>query len=175
MADEGMNNVQRHTARALTWIVGALREHNILYQVVGGLAARAYGANRPLADIDLYVPFDLAADLLGKIRPFVTWKPERYVDEAWDMTFLKLDLYGQWIELGDSSTDPRFFSAKNGCWERQHIYYANSTSARMFDIEIEVMPKDELIRYKSSLGREVDLTDIGQMMGASQPAARSRR
>ncbi len=173
MADAGMNrNVQRHTARALAWIVEALCEYDVPHQVVGGLAAWAYGANRPLVDIDLYVPFDLATGLLREIRPFVTWGPERYVDEIWDLTFLKLDYDGQRIELGDSSTDPRFFSTRNGRWERQYVDYANSTSARMLGVEIEIMPRDELIRYKSSLGREVDLMDISQMVGASQPAAR---
>ena len=170
MVDEAVNEEgRRHAARALTWIVGALRRHGVPYQVVGGLAARAYGARRSLADIDIYAPFDLATGLFREIRPFVIWGPERYVDEAWDITFLKMDYHGQRIELGDSSTAPCFFDTKNRRWESQHVDYADPTSARVFGVDIDVMPKDELFRYKSSLGREVDLVDIDQMAEARIP------
>lgn len=107
--------VRRHTARALAWILEALREHDVPYQAVGGMATGAYGA------------------------------------------------------------DLRFFSARDGRWERQHIDYASSASVRMFKVNIKVMLKDELIRYKSSLGREVDLTDIGQMISVSWPSAQLRK
>lgn len=167
MVNEGVNGEEQRVARALAWIVRILRKHDVPYQVVGGLAARVYGAQRPLADINVYVPFDRAAGLLREIRPFVTWGPEHYVDETWDVTFLKADYQGQRIELGDSSTTPRFFSARDSFWEKQRIDYASPTSARIFGVEVEVIPKDELIRYKASLGREVDLVDIDQMMGAS--------
>jgi len=143
-----------------------VREHGVPYQVVGGLAARAYGAHRPLADIDLYVPLDRAAGLLQEIRPFVSWGPKHYVDEAWDISFLKADYYGQWVELGDSSSVPRFYNKKGGRWETQWIDYANSASVSVFGVEIEAMPKCDLIRYKSSLGREVDMIDIKQMTDA---------
>lgn len=43
-------------ASALAWIAGRLRELEVPFQVVGGLAALAHGASRDLADIDVYVP-----------------------------------------------------------------------------------------------------------------------
>ena len=56
---------------ALAWIVEILERHGVPYQVVGGLAARAHGAERPIVDIDLYVPFDLADAALEEIRSHV--------------------------------------------------------------------------------------------------------
>lgn len=126
-------------SRALAWIIERLRQHDVAYQVVGGLAARAYGAHRPLVDIDFYVPFDRATALLEEVRPFITWGPEHHTGDRWDLTYLKIDYRGQWIE------------------------YEDSTSVCVFGVEVEVMPKDELIRYKRHLGREVDLTDIEQL------------
>ena len=75
---------RQRAAYALTWIVESLGRHNVLYQMAGGLAAEAYGAYRPVADIDIYVP--LATSQLQEIRPFPTWGPERYADETWDIS-----------------------------------------------------------------------------------------
>ena len=98
----------RRSAYALAWIVESLRRHNVSYQMVGGLTAEAYGAYRPLADIDVYVL--LAPGLFQEIRPFTTWWPERYADGTWDISFLRADYHWQRIELIDYSTDPRFLA-----------------------------------------------------------------
>jgi hypothetical protein len=127
------------------------------------LAARAYGAHRGLADIDIYVPFNEADGLLEEVRPHVAWGPEHFVDDSWDITFVKIDYRGQRIELGDSSTEPKFFNRKKRRWEVQRIDYEHSSIVEVFGVEVPVMPKDELIRYKSALGREVDAANIEQI------------
>ena len=172
MKNRGTNREARQrSAFALACLVESLRRHNVPYQMVGGLTAEAYGAYRPLANIDVYVP--LATGLFQEIRPFTTWRPERYADGTWDISFLRADYHWQRIELINHSIDPRFFSARDGgCWERQQFDYANSTSVRRFGIE--VMPKGEPLRYRSSLGREVDLMDIDWVTGPSWLQARSR-
>ena len=86
---------------------------------------------------------------------------------------MRADHHWQRIELMYSSTVPHFFSARDGCWERQQIDYAYSTSVMMFSIE--VMPKGEPLRYKSSLGREVGLMDIARITGPSWLKVRSRK
>jgi hypothetical protein len=40
-----------NTARALAWIVQTLHQHQTPFQAVGGLAARAYGATRPITGV----------------------------------------------------------------------------------------------------------------------------
>jgi len=113
MKNGGINREARQrSAYALAWIDEPLRRHNVPYQMVGGLTAEAYGAYRPLADIDVYVP--LATGLFQEIRPFTTWWPERYAYETWDISFLRADYHWQRIELIDYSTDPRLFSARDG-------------------------------------------------------------
>ena len=115
MKNGGTNREARQrSAYALAWIVESLRRHNVRYQMVGGLTTEAYGAYRPLADIDVYVP--LAPGLFQEILPFTTWWPERYADETWDISFLRADYHWQRIVLIDYSTAPRFISARDGCW-----------------------------------------------------------
>ena len=148
---------------ALAWIVGLLERHVIPYQVVGGLAARAYGATRPVNDVDLYVPFDLAGFAIEEIQSSIVWGPQRHVDDHWDLTFLKANFGEQRVEIGDSSSIPRFFDAGEGRWVSQRIDYYASVRVELFGVRVAVMPKKELVRYKLALGREVDLVDVGQI------------
>jgi len=113
----------KKVGEALAWIVGVLERHGVPYQVVGGLAARAHGAERPIVDVDLYVPSDRAGDALEEIRPRVVWGPEHHASDEWDLTFLKADYGGQRVELGDSSGDPRFFDRDRGRRVPQCIDY----------------------------------------------------
>jgi hypothetical protein len=108
----------RQVGEALAWIVGVLERHGVPYQVVGGLAARAYGAVRPIVDVDLYVPFDRAGAALEEIRPNVVWGPEHHAGEDWDLTFLKVDFRGQRVELGDSSSEPGSSIGVGSVWSR---------------------------------------------------------
>jgi hypothetical protein len=41
---------------AAQWIVELLRDRNIPFLICGGLAAKGYGSERDLNDIDLFVP-----------------------------------------------------------------------------------------------------------------------
>lgn len=150
---------------ALAWIVEVLERHGVPYQVVGGLAARAYGAVRPIVDVDLYVPFDLAGAALEEIRPHVYWGPEYYVDDCWDLTYLKANFRGQKVELGDSSGDPRYFHKGTGCWVPQRVDYDAGVRIELFGVRVAVIQEEELVRYKLALGREVDLLDVEQITG----------
>jgi hypothetical protein len=154
---------ESRASQALRWIVDALERHNVPYQIVGGAAARAYGAYRELVDIDIYIPFDEAASLLEEIQPYVTWGPQHHSGGEWDLTFLQLNYGGQKLELGDSSSEPRFFDHKNQRWVEQRIGYERSTTVELFGFEVKVMPKEELVEYKAALGREVDRVDLEQI------------
>lgn len=46
----------KNAKAALIWIADILKKQQIRFQISGGLAAIAYGANRPLADIDIDIP-----------------------------------------------------------------------------------------------------------------------
>ncbi len=88
--EPGATRAPADPARALRWVVGLLRSRKIPFQVAGGLAARAYGSTRPLADIDLYVPGDRFEQVLTDARAFVTFGPERHRGPQWDLMFMKL-------------------------------------------------------------------------------------
>ncbi len=114
-----------------------------------------------LAGYVCWVSSDFLA--LEEIRPHIYWGPEYHVDDQWDLTYLKANFAGQIVELGDSSANPRYFNAEIGRWEAQRLDYGRSVTVHVPGVETKVMPKDEPIRYKRRLGREVDLIDVEQL------------
>jgi uncharacterized protein len=81
----------RQTGAALRWLVSLLNFHDVPYQIVGGLAAQAYGATRPLVDIDLYMPFEQSQAALAEMRPFLVRQPLPHLSQSWDLVYLALE------------------------------------------------------------------------------------
>lgn len=147
---------------ALEWIVHQLDTHETLYQIVGGMAARAYGAKRGLVDIDLYIDFSTSGDFLNSIEKHIYWGPNTVVDGPWKITYLKMDYHGQKIEIADIK-DAAIFDHKTNVWIDQNIKLAASLKTILLGMEVSVMPKTQLIEYKQVLDRDVDRQDIEEM------------
>jgi hypothetical protein len=159
---EATNDPQK-IGSALAWIVGLLKWHNLPYQIVGGLAAKAYGATRPLVDIDIYAPLENAQAMLAELRPYVVRELLPHHSESWDLIYMALDYHGMPIEIGDSSANPRFYNRRDQRWEDQPIHYTNSNIMTLYGVEVAVMPQDELLAYKAMLDRDVDHMDIQEI------------
>ena len=149
-------------AQALGWIVGVLRRADVPFQVVGGLAARAYGATRPLVDLDFYVPSSRLDDVAEKTAAYVTRLPSRHRDENWDLTFMKLEYEGRPIELGGAD-GARYFDRQAGQWREAGIRFDASVEMTIFGIRVPVMPLDQLVEYKQRLDRDVDRQDVAEI------------
>src|SRR5258708_4045809 len=166
---EATNEPQK-IGKALSWIVSLLNRYGIPYQVCGGTAAKAYGATRPLVDIDLYASLQDSPHcqtFMDEIQPHIIreWTP--YLSASWDLLYLALNYQGMQIEIAESTTNPRFYNHRDGRWEDQHIDFAVSTRISLYGVEVAIMPKDELLAYKAMLDREVDHLDIEQMTAVS--------
>ena len=85
---------------ALAWLVKLLDRHAVPYQIVGGLAAHAYGATRPVVDVDLYLPFDRGQLILAEIQPYIVRQPLPHHSELWDLVYLALVYEDVYIEIG---------------------------------------------------------------------------
>ncbi len=148
---------------ALSWLVNLLDRYAVPYQIVGGLAAHAYGATRPVVDVDLYMPFNQAQAILAEIQPFIVRQPLPHHSDSWDLVYLALEYADVYVEIGDSSTHPRFYNWIGGRWEDQRLEYDASVTAKVFGVALKVMPCEELVRYKRMLDREVDHADLAEM------------
>lgn len=146
---------------ALRWVRGALDRAGVPFQVVGGLAARAHGGTRPVVDVDLYAP--LGTEAVDAMRDRLVWGPQRLRDDCWDLVFLKADHGRVRIEVGDVDSGPRYFDRSRHVWTDQEIDLRRSVARRVFGVEMPVMPLNDLLAYKTALGRDVDRIDVAQL------------
>ena len=156
-------------AAALHWIADLLERLRVPYQAVGGLAARAYGASRPLVHLDFYIPTARLPELLAAAESDpaarVVRAPAPYRDAAWDLTFLALEYGGQRVELGGAD-EARYFDAVRGRWCPAAIDFAASVPRAVLGRVVPVMPRAELIAYKRALDRGVDRRDLADLEAA---------
>jgi hypothetical protein len=150
---------------AIRWIVDLLRDLGVPFQVAGGLAAKAYGARRRLADLDIYIPAGRLEEVAEAAAPHVVRPPIHHRDGQWDLTFMKLEFGGREIELAGAD-DARYYDRASGCWRPAEIDFHLSVERTVFGIPLPVMPFEQLVAYKRRLGREVDLQDVDEMLSA---------
>lgn len=150
---------------ALIWITDILKKHQIPFQISGGLAAIAYGANRALADIYIDIPdnkFDLIKD---DVKPYIIYGSARFKSDKWDLILMTLNYQGQEIDL--SGADSTYiFNEQTDEWVKLNEDLRVAPIKKVFDLDLPVIPLKSLIYYKKILAREVDLIDINQIENA---------
>lgn len=151
---------------ALIWLKRILEEHQVPYQVVGGLAATMHGGSRLVADIDLYIPKIFAKTIVVNVSHYISKPLAHYVEHGWDLEYFQLIYQEQKIEIG-LSPGTKIFNSRNGKWTDLVIDYDRSVVASHEGIDLPIMPVSEFITYKSVLAREVDLIDVSELMPSS--------
>ncbi len=146
---------------ALRWIVTMLRRNRVPFQVTGGLAARAYGATRPLADIDLTIPEKSLFQYAHQWNDYIVFGPGRYRDSHWDLSLVTLEFQGQAIDLG--SDQARIFDRHCGKWRAWRSDFSQFDTRMVLGLVLPVEPLQRLVAYKDLLGRECDLKDIAEL------------
>lgn len=147
---------------ALEWISDVLDQLGIPFQVAGGLAAIAHGSERPLHDIDLYVPSGALEEILPRVDRHLTRGPRRVRSDLWDCLLLDLDHSGEEIELADAGST-RYRAGPDAPWFDAEVDFENPVRRRAFGVDLPVMPVEDLLRYKRRLGRTVDRKDVADL------------
>lgn len=147
---------------ALKWIISLLESNNHPYLICGGLAAIAYGSKRPLNDIDLFTSEKTYRELIELGKNYITFGPERYKDQYWNIDYVQFTFDGQKIEIG-SSDAAKIFDATNNEWITLNIDFDSYTLLNILGKQVRIMNKADLVDYKQKLGRDVDITDIEQI------------
>lgn len=75
---------------------------------------------------------------------------------------MRLNNMNQQIELCDADT-AKYFDSKANQWRKEKIDFSKSVKMELHGIRLPVMPKQNLIKYKNRLNREVDQIDIDEI------------
>jgi hypothetical protein len=149
-------------SNALTWITEILNKEGVSHQMVGGLAARAYGATRSVLDIDLYIPKSGLSKILPHVSAYTLQGPERFTSDLWDVDLLTLEFEGQEIGI-NVAEDAKIFDSISGSWISAEIDFSDFCLLEVEGVDVPVMPVERLIKYKTVLARDVDLQDIKEI------------
>ncbi|MEO8964961.1 MAG: hypothetical protein ABI370_09860 [Gammaproteobacteria bacterium] len=152
----------KNSKTALIWITDILKNNHVPFQITGGLAAIAYGATRPLQDIDIDIPEDKFALVKEKVAEFITYGPEKYKSNKWDLLLMTLNYQGQEIDLG-GAYQTKIFNEKTGHWEKLVENLSNAEVKTVYELQLPVIPRDILLSYKKVLSREEDRIDVSEI------------
>lgn len=147
-----------NTEEAFKWIVVILKKNKVHFQITGGLAAKFYGSARPLADIDIDIPWNKFESITEDVKEYIIMGPQRFMNDNWDLYMMTLRFKNQDIDIG--SGDVKIRPNKEGQWVSNITDFSKSEQGEIFDMTVPIIPKEELIKYKKVLSREVDLEDI---------------
>lgn len=160
--------MSRDLRSALRDFAELLADLEVPWQAVGGLAVRAHGGTRPLADIDVYVPDADLARVAEALGPDLVRAPERHRDPHWDLTFLAAERHGWRVEVAGADS-ARFRDAGSGRWRPADIDFAESVARAVEGVSLPVMPRDRLVDYKRALDREIDRVDVRELEEVGGP------
>lgn len=155
--------MKKHTIKAFHWVVGLLKDHKIWFVVYGGMDARLYGSRRKLVDIDIAIPRKDFHKIIKEIGPYIRFGPRVYKDKHWRAYIVTIVYKKQIIDLC-SLSDERIFDHSKSRWILLNIPKSATTKRLAYGINVPVMKKSILVRYKEALMRGVDRKDLGYLV-----------
>ena len=153
--------MQEKTLKALKWIVEILDRHEVPYRIGGGFAAHAYGAVRPINDIDITFPGKYFSIIIPEVTDYVTYQFEHYKDEKWDCNGLTLEYGGQEIDMTDIDTLKMSNKEKTEWLQTKDNFrkYPNIVT-EVGRVRISLIDPRDLAAYKKHLDGDHQIVDI---------------
>ncbi len=150
---------QKAYRKTLKWIVEVLKRKKIRFNVLGGLAAYAYGSKRMLVDIDLAIKNKDFLKLAKDVEEYLVEEPHFSKSKNWECYYMEIKYDGITIEIG-GDRGCKFLDSKTKKWQKLGDGLSKSTIKKVLGLSLPIIPKKELIAYKKKLMRKVDIIDL---------------
>ncbi len=151
--------MKKGTEKALKWITDLLNEKQIFFQVAGGFAAKLYGSQRPLNDIDIDIPDADFPKIIEEVKPYIVYGPVRHKDKKWDCLIITLDFEGQEIDISGADSI-KIHNDRTGEWVISPTNFSKSVKMEVFGITVPVISPQDLTDYKRMLDGDHQKEDI---------------
>jgi len=148
-----------NTENAFKWIVGLLQKNKIPFQLSGGFAARIYGSDRHLYDIDFEVPDTYFDKLLPLVKDYLIYGPQREQDETYDLLLMTLEYEGEKIDISGCETD-KLYNHESKQWEYCGTKINDVVEKEIYGLKVPVIKWQDLVAYKNKVRRPTDLEDV---------------
>lgn len=153
---------EERAADALAWLCDLLRERGVRFAAVGGLAARAWGASRPLVDLDFLVAGEDLDRVAPDLSPFVVRPLAPHRDDRREFACVRLEYGGVPIELAVAE-GARYREAATGEWHFEEIALARCPRRQVLGMPLPVLAREDLLRLKRRLDRAIDRADVAAL------------
>jgi hypothetical protein len=137
-----------------------LEQRGIAWMAVGGLAGNLWGSTWPLHDIDIDVPSEALSALADHWAPFITAQG-RYVDGEFDIELLRLRIRN--VEADLSGADYAYVFAPSGIRKALPNTLSQRVQRRLDGLTIPCQRLEDLIAYKTAIGRTDDLRELTKL------------
>jgi len=154
---------QQAYKQALKWIVGILKRKKIIFNILGGLAAYAYGSKRMMVDIDINMRNKDFQKILTDVRNYIVEPPHFSKSENWQCYFMELKYKGITIEFA-SDKGCKILNLKTKKWQKLGDCLSKPVYKKVFGLNLPLISKKRLIAYKKKLMRNVDITDLKNLI-----------
>ena len=125
--------------------------------VIGKVSAPA--SRIQVNDIDLFVPGEHFSSVVQAGQEFVSKAAAHRQEEGWDLTYVQFKYEGIKVEVGNAN-GPRIFDLGSQTWIPLNIDFSRYKTMHLLGLDLPLMLKEDLVRYKSALSRPVDIEDI---------------
>ena len=149
-----LNEKQMEVLRQLSF---QLEREKINWLCIGGLAAIAWGAKRPLADIDIQVSRDDIEKVSLLFQQNVATPLRHYVTNNWDIRQMIIRINDVGVDICQAE---EFYIINQGEKYLLPNYIGEHSARKIRRLTIPVLPKSELIKYKEFISRPVDYEDL---------------
>jgi len=157
----------KNAEEALIWIINILRKHNIPFHIAGGFAAKFYGSERELADIDLDIPEEKFELIIPEVKEYIKYGHKQYKDDNWDLYLMTLQYEGQNIDIAGAYKS-KLYNKNTKQWESARTDFSKDEIKEIFGLKVPAMNLQELVSYKSKIQRDVDIEDLKAITIASK-------
>ncbi|MBK5097457.1 MAG: hypothetical protein JJE01_06720 [Gemmatimonadetes bacterium] len=157
-------------AEAMAWLADLFRDQDVRYAAAGGLAARAWGATRPLVDLDFFVHGEDLDRIETDLAPYLVRPLTGIRNDHWDLSFMRLEYSGIPLELSVAE-GARYREAATGEWHDACPTFSACPERELLGVKLRIMDRDDLVEYKRRVDRAVDRADVAAIERAHRASS----